>query len=136
MMRRNASKSGFTLIELVVTMAITGIFCTLAFNLYSTANRAFITDRANHNTFFTYNVKSAQTEKILRDHPGMCEKKEFADEAFYTFTGDSSLILNESLPFKPLRCRALDKKRNLVYFHGYLDSASRALASFSTIVDK
>ena len=42
---KRLSKSGFTLIELVVTIAISGVFFTMAMNLYSTANRAFVTDK-------------------------------------------------------------------------------------------
>ena len=38
-------KSGFTLIELMVTLAISGVFFTMAMNLYSTANKAFVTDK-------------------------------------------------------------------------------------------
>lgn len=136
MRERNITRSGFTLIELVVTMAISGIFITLAFNLYSTANRAFLVDRKNHELFFTYNVKSAKTERMLRLFPGECKKNDFSGSTSYSFTGDSAYILNNQLPFSPLQCRAIDKKRYLVYYRGRLDSSNSSLVGFSTIVDR
>ena len=136
MKARNATKMGFTLIELVVTMAISGIFITMAFNLYGTANRAFLADRKNHDAFFKYNVKSAKTERMLRLFPGECKKNDFTGSTTYSFTGDSAYILNDQLPFSPLQCRAIDKKRYLVYDRGRLDSSNLSLVGFSTIVDR
>ena len=136
MKTRNATKMGFTLIELVVTMAISGIFVTLAFKLYSTANRAFLVDRKSHEAFFKYNVKSAKTERMLHLFPGECKKNEFSENTTYSFTGDSAYIRNQQLPFSPLQCKAIDKKRFLVYYRGRLDSSNQSLIGFSTIVDR
>ena len=49
---KRLSKSGFTLIELVVTIAISGVFFTMAMNLYNTANRAFVTDKKYDELYF------------------------------------------------------------------------------------
>lgn len=134
-MFRFNGKNGFTLIELIVTMAVSGIFTILAFNLYSTANYTFLKDKNKHDVFFDYNVKKSKTIQMLRNHPGSCEKQEFAEELHFSFKGDSAEILNENLPFKPLQCKPIDAKRYIIYFQGYLDSATHSLAGFSTIVD-
>ena len=46
-------KHGFTLIELITTIAITGIFFSMAMNLYSNANKAYITDNTMSSTLNT-----------------------------------------------------------------------------------
>ena len=66
---KRLSKSGFTLIELVVTIAISSIFFTMAMNLYSTANRAFVTDEKYDELYFEYNVLKAKTVRFLQEHP-------------------------------------------------------------------
>lgn len=115
------SKRGFTLIELVTTLAISGIFFTLAMNLYSTANKAFITDKKYDELYFDYNVLKAKTEHFLREHPDFCEK---ADK----------YQIEYSLPFPQLQCKSIDKKRHLVHFQGYMDSTKHALVGFSSII--
>lgn len=115
-------KGGFTLIELVVTMAVSGIFFTLAMNLYSTANRTFLTDRKADDLYFEYNVAKAQTKRFLREHPEFCTT---SDTEKYT----------DRPPLWPLHCKPLDKRRNLVYFRGFLDSTQHALVGFSTITE-
>lgn len=72
---------------------------------------------------------------MLRNHPGSCEKQEFAEELHFSFKGDSAEILNENLPFKPLQCKPIDAKRYIIYFQGHLDSATHSLVGFSTIID-
>ena len=130
-------KRGFTLIELVVTMAVTGIFITLAMNLYSSANSAFVNYRKSHGTFFTYNVIKAKSERALREHPGVCIKDLDSDEAaIYRFTGEDADSLNEAFPLRPLNCKPIDKKRTLVFFRGHADSTSKALYGFHFIVDR
>jgi prepilin-type N-terminal cleavage/methylation domain-containing protein len=114
-------KRGFTLIELVVTIAISGIFFTMAMNLYSTANKAFVTDKKYDELYFEYNVVKARTIHFLKEHPDFCERTE-KYEAEY------------KIPLSPLLCKALDKKRYLVYFQGYMDSTKHALVGFSTIL--
>ncbi len=116
-----ANKRGFTLIELVTTMAVSGFFFALAMNLYCSANKAFITDKKYDELYFEYNVRKAQTERFLREHPNFCDIPE-KYEAEY------------KLPFTPLRCKPLDKKRHLVYFQGHMDSTKHALIGFSTII--
>lgn len=118
---KRTNKCGFTLIELVTTMALSGLFFTLAMNLYSTANKAFITDKKYDELYFEYNVLKARTEHFLREHPNFCENPE-KYEMEYT------------LPLSPLHCKPLDKKRSLVYFQGYMDSTRHALVGFSTII--
>ena len=118
---KRLSKSGFTLIELVVTIAISGVFFTMTMNLYSTANRAFITDKEYDELYFEYNVLKAKTVRFLQEHPNFCEHPDK-----YQF--------EYKLPLNPLQCKAIDKKRYLVYFQGYMDSGKRALVGFSTII--
>lgn len=130
-------KRGFTLIELVVTMAVAGIFMTLVMNLYSSANSAFITYRKSNDTFFAYNVVRAKSERALREHPGVCIKDLDSDEAaIYRFTGEDADSLNEAFPLRPLNCKPIDKKRTLVFFRGHADSTSKALYGFHFIVDR
>ncbi len=118
---KKSNKQGFTLIELVITMAISGFFFTLAMNLYSTANKAFVTDKKYDELYFEYNVLKARTEHFLREHPDFCEKKDKYEVEY-------------KIPLGPLQCLPLDKKRNLVYFQGYMDSTKHALVGFSTII--
>lgn len=122
MKRATRSKRGFTLIELVVTMAVTGIFFTLAMNLYCNANRALAGDREIDSLYFDYNVAKAETERFLREHPDFCT------------TSDAEKIENRP-PFWPLACKPLDKRRNLVYFRGFMDSTHHAVVGFSTIIN-
>ena len=114
-------KSGFTLIELVVTIAISGVFFTMAMNLYSTANQAFVTDKKYDELYFEYNVLKAKTERFLQEHPDFCERPE-------------KYQLEYKLPLSPLQCKAIDKKRYLVFFQGYMDPNKHALVGFSTII--
>jgi len=114
-------QNGFTLIELVVTIAISGVFFTMAMNLYSTANKAFVTDKKYDELYFEYNVLKAKSEHFLREHPDFCERPEKYE-------------IEYKLPLSPLHCKPLDKKRYLVYFQGYMDSTKHALVGFSTII--
>lgn len=118
---KHLSKSGFTLIELVVTIAISGIFFTMAMNLYSTANKAFVTDKKYDELYFEYNVLKAKTISFLQEHPDFCERPEKYE-------------IEYKLPLSPLHCKPLDKKRYLVYFQGYMDPSKHALVGFSTII--
>lgn len=115
------NKHGFTLIELVTTMAVSGIFYTMAMNLYCSANSVFTTDKKYDELYFEYNVLKAKTERFLREHPNFCNNPE-KYEAEY------------KLPLSPLHCKSIDKKRHLVYFQGYMDSTRHALVGFSTII--
>ena len=114
-------KSGFTLIELVVTIAISGVFFTMAMNLYSTANRAFVTDKKYDELYFEYNVLKSKTERFLQEHPDFCDRPD-------------KYQLEYKLPLSPLQCKAIDKKRYLVFFQGYMDPNKHALVGFSTII--
>ena len=114
-------KHGFTLIELITTIAISGIFFSMAMNLYSNANKAFITDKKYDELYFEYNVLKAKTIRFLQEHPDFCEHSEKYE-------------IEYRIPFSPLQCRPIDKKRYLVYFQGYMDSTRRALVGFSTII--
>lgn len=120
------SKKGFTLIELVVTMAVSAIFFTLAMHMFTTANGAFVSYKKSHADYFDYNVKKASAEKMLRNNPGECS------EGNFTFTGESADSLNEVFPFPAPKCAKLDSKRYLVYFLGKIDSTTNAIYGFST----
>lgn len=114
-------KHGFTLIELVTTIAISGIFFSMAMNLYSTANKAFITDKKYDELYFEYDVLKAKTIRFLQEHPDFCENSDKYE-------------IEYRLPLSPLQCKQMDKKRHLVYFQGYMDSTKHALVCFSTII--
>ncbi len=115
------NKKGFTLIELVVTIAISGIFFTMAMNLYGTANNAFVINKKYDELYFEFNVLKAKSEHFLREHPDFCEHPEKYE-------------IEYKPPLSPLHCKPLDNKRYLVYFQGYMDSSKRALVGFSTII--
>lgn len=116
-----SNKYGFTLIELVTTTALSGFFFTMAMNLYSTANRAFMTDKKYDELYFEYNVLKAKTKLFLQEHPNFCERSDKYE-------------IEYKLPFHPLQCKRIDKNRHLVYFQGYMDSTQKALVGFSTII--
>lgn len=121
----NTNKKGFTLIELVVTMAVSGIFFTLAMHMFTTANGAFVSYKKSHEDYFEYNIKKAVAEKMLRNNPGECTDGNFA------FTGDVADSLNEAFPFPTPKCAKLDSKRNLIYYLGKTDSTTNAIYGFS-----
>lgn len=118
---KRSSKRGFTLIELVTTMALSGVFFTMALDLYNTITKAYLTDKKYDELYFDYNVQVAKTKRFLKEHYDYCEKPEKYEMEF-------------KLPLSPLHCKALEKKRYLVYFQGYMDSGKRALVGFSTII--
>lgn len=129
MIFRSKKKKGFTLIELVVTMAVTSIFVTLAMHLYVSANGSFVSYKKSHEEYFDYNVKKATAEKMLRENPGACDQSRI-----FSFTGESADSLNEAFPFPSPKCDRIDKSSNLVYFLGKTDSSSHAIYGFSYII--
>ena len=119
------NRNGFTLIELVVTLAVSGIFFTLAMNMYVTANGAFTGYRKTHEAYFEHNVRAAVANRMLRDNRGTCDGGEFR------FAGEAADSLDRAVPFPAPRCKRIDRDRILVYFLGKADSASRELQGFS-----
>lgn len=122
------NKNGFTLIELVVTMAVSGIFFTLAMNMYCNANGAFINYKKSHEAYFDYNVKKATASRMLKNNSGKCE-----NDGTFHFSGDAADSLNNAFPFPAPKCKSLDRKRILVYFLGVADSSSKELLGYSEI---
>ena len=116
------------MIELVVTMAVSGIFFTLAMNMFSTANGAFISYRKAHDAYFDYNVKKATANRMLKDNQGECQ-----NGGTFHFTGEFADSLNNAFPFPAPKCKPLDRKRYLVYYLGIPDSASREIQGYSEI---
>lgn len=125
------SKKGFTLIELIVTMAVSGIFFTLAMNMFSTANGSFVSYKKAHESYFDYNVKKAIANRMLSEHQGTCD-----NQGNFHFSGDSTRFisadsLDKAFPFPESKCKKLDCKRSLVYFLGIQDSTSKEIVGFS-----
>ncbi|MCQ2063128.1 MAG: prepilin-type N-terminal cleavage/methylation domain-containing protein [Fibrobacter sp.] len=129
MSTRNKAKEGFTLIELVVTMAVSGIFFMLAMHVYVSANGAFVSYKKSHEDYFEYNVKKATAEKMLRENTGECDST-----GNFSFTGESADSLNEVFPFPEPKCAQLGRERHLVYFLGKLDSTTSAFYGFSATI--
>lgn len=125
------NKKGFTLIELVVTMAVSSIFFTLALNLYGSANNAFLNYKITHEFYFEYNVMKANADRQLRENPGEC-----TPDGNYIFTGVKADSLNEAFPFQVPKCKRIDSKRNLVYFTGIANSTINKAVGYSQIVDR
>lgn len=125
------NKKGFTLIELVVTMAVSSIFFTLALNLYGSANNAFLNYKITHEFYFEYNVMKANADRQLRENPGEC-----TPDGNYIFRGDKADSLNEVFPFPAPKCKTIDSKRNLIYFTGIADSTINKAVGYSQIVDR
>lgn len=121
-----ASKRGFTLIELIVTMAVSGIFFTLAMNMFSTANGSIVSYKKAHEEYFDYNVKKAKANRMLLDNTGSCQ-----ENGEFHFTGDSADSLDMEFPFPQPKCKVLDNKRLLIYYFGQPDSSSNELAGYS-----
>lgn len=121
-----ASKRGFTLIELIVTMAVSGIFFTLAMNMFSTANGSFVSYKKAHEEYFDYNVKKAKANRMLLDNTGSCQ-----ENGEFHFTGDSADSLDMEFPFPQPKCKDVDHKRTLVYFLGATDSTSKEIVGYS-----
>lgn len=125
------NKKGFTLIELVVTMAVSGIFFTLALNLYGSANNAFLNYKKTHEAYFEYNIMKANANRLLRENPGNCDP-----DGNYIFRGDKADSLNEVFPFPAPKCKPIDSKRNLIYFTGIADTTINKAVGYSQIIDR
>jgi hypothetical protein len=65
---------------------------------------------------------------MLKDNPGKC-----GDDGTFHFLGDTADSLDKAFPFPAPKCKALDRKRALVYFLGIPDSASKELLGYSEI---
>ena len=118
-------KKGFTLIELIVTIGISGIFFTMAMHMFYSANSIFANNKKIHEYYFEYNVKKAKAEKMLRNNPGICSNGSFL------FIGDAADSLNNEFPFPAPKCTKIDRKRSLVYVLGKMDSTNNGTWGFS-----
>lgn len=113
------------MIELIVAMAVSGIFFTLAMNMFITANGSFIRYKKSHEAYFDYNVKKAIASRMLDTHQGSCD-----NEGNFRFLGISADSLNKVFPFSSPKCKKIDRKRSLVYYLGILDSTSMETIGF------
>lgn len=120
------NKKGFTLIELIVTLAISGIFFTLALHMFGTANGAFANFSKTNDDYFKYNVKKATAEKMLHNNPGVCTN------GIFSFIGDAADSLNKVFPFPTPQCTKIDSKSIFIYHLGKTDSTSNTVYGFST----
>jgi prepilin-type N-terminal cleavage/methylation domain-containing protein len=123
-------KKGFTLIELVVTISVAGIFSTFAMNYYLQAIKAKQAMVEKHDEYFEYNVVKSKLKRALLDYEGECKRGK------YTFKADQSCFEQPTVPAAGLDCKVLDHSRVLVYYLGKLDSSSKKLVGFSTVLAK
>ena len=131
----HATKRGFTLIELVVTLCIAGIFSTFAMEYYLQAVKANRAAAERDHSYFEYNVSKKRLKKAIAENDGICE------DGFYHFTGDAADSLTTAIPFVPLQCSPIAHGRTLVYYTGPIDTTKTGRArnahpiAFSTIVE-
>ena len=124
-----ATKRGFTLIELVVTLCIAGIFSTFAMEYYLQAVKANRVAAERDHSYFEYNVSKKLLKRVLADNKGECI------DGIYRFVGESADSLNATVPFPELKCSSIAHNRTLVYYLGPLDSAITSPVGFSTVLE-
>ncbi|MCF0215765.1 MAG: prepilin-type N-terminal cleavage/methylation domain-containing protein [Fibrobacteraceae bacterium] len=108
---------GFTLIELVVTMAVAGIFFTLAMHLYTQAVKGRIAFEKKDAAYIQRTVDVAKTKRILQEHPGKCI------DGKYVLDNANAVMANEQrghhqpepLLTQSLHCKELKRGRIVVY---------------------
>lgn len=123
-------KKGFTLIELVITISVAGIFSTFAMNYYLQVIKAKQAMDKRHDEYFEFNVVKSKLKCALQDNEGECK------EGKYTFNIEQNDLQQAVFPASGLECKALAHNRVLVYYLGKLDSSSKRLVGFSTVLVK
>ena len=98
-------KRGFTLIELVVTIAVSGIFFTLAMHLYTQAVKGQLAFTKKDAVYMQRSVDIALTKKMLQEYPGKCIDGNYIVDSD---TETHPLIQN-------LKCKELKRGRIVVY---------------------
>ena len=98
-------KRGFTLIELVVTIAVSGIFFTLAMHLYTQAVKGQLAFTKKDAAYMQRTVDNALTKRMLQEHPGKCVNGKYILDSD---TENLRLINN-------LQCKKLKRGRIVVY---------------------
>lgn len=98
-------KHGFTLIELVVTIAVSGIFFTLAMNLYVQAVKGQLAFTKKDASYMQRTIDIALTRRMLQEHPGKCIDGKYILDSD---TENLRLINN-------LQCKKLKRGRIVVY---------------------
>lgn len=101
-----SQKNGFTLIELVVTMAVSGIFFTLAMNLYTQAVKGQLAFTKKDAAYMQRSVDIAKTKRMLQGHPGKCV------DGIYVLDSTDNVIPAST---HPLQCKELKRGRVVVY---------------------
>lgn len=98
-------KRGFTLIELVVTIAVSGIFFTLAMHLYTQAVKGQLAFTKKDTAYMQRSVDIALTKKMLQKHPGKC------------IDGKYALDSDTEIPhlFQNMQCKELKRGRIVVF---------------------
>ncbi|PWJ55078.1 MULTISPECIES: type II secretion system protein [unclassified Fibrobacter] len=104
--RSEESRNGFTLIELIVTIAISGIFFTLAMNLYTQAVKGQLAFTKKDAAYMQRSVDIAKTKRMLQEHPGKCV------DGIYVLDSADNVIPAST---HPLQCKELKKARVVVY---------------------
>ena len=122
-------KHGFTLIELVVTISLAGIFSTFAMEYYLQAIKANNIAAKRNSSYFEYNVSKNILKRTLAGNRGECV------DGTYRFVGESADSLNATVPFPKLTCRPIAHDRTLIYFLGPLDSIVTSPVGFSTVLE-
>ena len=125
----HTSKKGFTLIELVVTLCIAGIFSTFAMEYYLQAVKANRAAAEKDQSYFEYNKNKNIMKKTLIDNRGECV------DGIYRFVGENADSLNTTVPFPELKCSPIPHGRTLVYYLGPLNSAMKTPVGFSTVLE-
>lgn len=108
-------QSGFTLIELIVTMCLSGVFLSFALQYYLSALRVEKNIREDFDSYFDYNVKKAAVQKLLKNKTGLCSG------GIYFVSGTDSVSSVSEIPLKSWNCHESGEGRRVLYYQGHAE---------------